>query len=112
VYSTHVDDGRVTAVDKKTFEARLLATEPHALAVGVDATSVYFVTYEAEGRVWRAAKDGSGATLLAVGQAWPYAIAVDADAVYWANRGSLTNEVTDAHDAKDGQIMRLPKVAK
>jgi hypothetical protein len=99
----------VIAVDKRSLEARLLATEPHARALAVDAAYVYFTTYDADGQIWRAAKNGTASELLAIGQPWPSAIAVDGDAVYWVNRGSQTDAATDAHDAKDGQIMRLGK---
>lgn len=41
----------------------------------------------ASGVIVRAARDGSGATMLASGQACPKGLAIDASAVYWTTRG-------------------------
>ena len=114
VYATNADDGHVTqvAVDAASStdpSAVVLASQPHAMGLALDEEYVYFVTYSASGEVWRARKDGSGSEALAHGQAWPHAIAVDATAVYWVNRGTQTAASGDVHDAHDGQVMRLAR---
>jgi hypothetical protein len=55
------------------------------------------------GSVWRAARAGGALAVLADGQAAPAGIAVDADFVYWAFRG------TEAASWRDGGIARLVK---
>jgi hypothetical protein len=69
-----------------------LATVSNAVrAIATDATHVYW-TDETAGLVQRVLKDGSGMPeLLALDQALPWGIAVDAQFVYWANGG--TNEI-------------------
>jgi len=65
-------------------------------ALVLDATRLYW-TLANQGEVWSMPKDGSSAPeMLAKGQALPFGIAVDPDAIYWAN-------------TQDGTIMKLAK---
>lgn len=78
----------------------LASNQRYPFGIAQDANNVYWSDREDSylgpipdggipGRIWMAAKDGSGApTLLATGQANPYCIAVDATNVYWVNNGS------------------------
>jgi hypothetical protein len=47
------------------------------------------------------------ASRLAVHQAFPLGVAVDATAIYWANQGTMTTP--GYFDVHDGQIMRLAR---
>ena len=61
------------------------------VAVGVDATSVYWVN-SGDGTVMSAPlaglPDGSSPTILASGQSDPRGLAVDATSVYWTSAGT------------------------
>src|SRR5262249_55416318 len=71
---------------------------PHPQAIAVDATSVYFTidgsasddggVAPRTGSVMRVDRGGGPAQALATQQDWPYAIAVSANGVAWANRGT------------------------
>jgi hypothetical protein len=65
----------------------------------VDAKYVYF-TRAAEGTVLRAARDGGTVEVLARGQPFPFALALDDRAIYWVNV---------AAGADGGTLMRLAK---
>ena len=61
-----------------------------AYGLSIDAANVYW-TNNVTGTVSMVSKsNGSGATVLAVGQKSPFGIAVDATSVYWANNGDGT----------------------
>jgi hypothetical protein len=59
------------------------------------------------GAVGRTKWDGTMASRLAVHQAFPLGVAVDATAIYWANQGTMTTP--GYFDVHDGQIMRLAR---
>jgi hypothetical protein len=69
--------------------------------VALDNGYVYW-SDRSGGRIWRAAKDGSGLPLrLADMQAMPQGLWVDSAYVYWVNAGTT--------GVSDGSVMRVPK---
>ncbi len=62
------------------------------------------------GAVGRVALTGPpNKTYLATGQGYPLGMASDGRAIYWVNRGTLTDKVNGIWGNADGQVMRLAK---
>jgi hypothetical protein len=72
-------------------------------AIALDSTGIYWATFDAQGGIYWAERDGTDAILasarLVDGQAYPNGLAVDDDYIYWTNWG-------------DGTVWRLAKSAK
>jgi hypothetical protein len=62
-----------------------------AFAIALDATHVY-ASDNFGGRIWRVAKDGGTVEVLATGLTFPFDIAVDNEAVYWASETTAVVE--------------------
>jgi hypothetical protein len=79
--------------------------------VAVDGEGLYWVeagtpSVFGDGRVKAAALDGTGVVTLAESQRDPRRVVLDADHVYWVNRGTQGISACTQHD---GQIVRAPK---
>ena len=59
--------------------------------------------YYQDGRIVALKLDGTGSQVLADGQRYPRSLAVDANAVYWVDTGTLDS------DQYDGAVMRVAK---
>lgn len=68
--------------------------------IAVDDSAVYFADLMGKG-IHKIAKSGGAVSLVASGESFPRAVAVDASCVYWTTDGILT--------APHGTVMRAPK---
>jgi len=80
----------------------LPGADANFVALAVDTTALYATNGKA-GTVVRVAASGGKATVLAKGQDFPVAITLDADHVYWANRGA------DSYNSVVGTINKVSK---
>jgi hypothetical protein len=104
-----LDSSGIWSVASEGGESHLVFVPPDLYVAGlaVDMTDIYWTDSPsfttATGTVNVVSKNGGALRQIAIGQADPSSIVVDANYIYWLNRG------TSSMNLQDGAVMRLAK---
>jgi hypothetical protein len=105
VWQTPLGGGGSTPLINSTPICAPAPTVGHGVAA--DGTTVYWTVGVLQdpqsdtGEILRTSPMGGAFTTIASGQAFPFAVTLDSQFVYWTNHGGLSGGI--------GQVMRAPK---